>query len=231
MLFNAGIVGGQASGSVGGVTASHNRFGTYLRNRSVPVNPNSSRQQVARNRFTTAAGRWSSILTQAQRDAWILYADNVDWINRIGQTVNLTGLNMYLRSVTAELAAALPIVDDGPTTFSLPDIDPAYGATISEATQLISVSFDNTEAWANEDDAALLIEMSIPQGAGRTFLSPQSRVAGAILGDSTTPPTSPTTLAVPFAVAEGQKVNVSARVIRADGRVSAPFLDTAIIAA
>jgi len=230
MLIDLGVFAGNASGSTGSTTMSHNRFGFYIRNRVTPVNPNSDRQQASRANFSSAAEIWSAILTLAQRTAWNQYAAAVPWINAVGQSVHLTGFNMFVRSMSVTLANGLPDVVAGPTVLTLPETDPTFSVTISEATQLISVTFDDTLAWANEDDAAMQITMGSPKGTGRTFLGGPFRVAGTILGDSITPPTVPTTIAVPFLVAEDQQVDVNARIVRADGRVSNPFWDAEPIA-
>jgi hypothetical protein len=230
MLITGGIVADSASGSAGGSTASRNRYGQYIRNRSVPVNPNSSRQVSARNRFTSIAERWSGTLTAAQRAAWDQYGSNVTWKNALGLDVHLTGFNHYLRSNTAILAAGGSEVDAGPTTYTLPGSDPTFAAAISEATQQISVTFDNTLDWANETGGYMLISMSLPRSGSRTYIGGPYRDADAIDGNSSTPPTSPATITVPFAVAAGQKVEVRARIIRADGRVSSPFLSIVTVA-
>lgn len=96
MLIRMGL-GGQLSGSVGGVTASRNRFGQYLRNRSVPVNPQSVRQNASRTAFASATVLWAG-LTAAQRDAWNGYAAGTPVLNRLGESVNLNGFQMYVRS-------------------------------------------------------------------------------------------------------------------------------------
>jgi hypothetical protein len=218
------------SGSIGGTTASHNRFGQYFRQRTSPVNPNTARQQAVRNFFATLMSDWSNVLTQAQRDAWNLYGSSVSWLNAVGAEVFLTGAEHYLRSNLPRVQTGDPTVNDGPTIFTLPGADPTFAPTISEASQLISVTFDNTLAWANEDDAMMAITMSQPRSPGRTFIGPPYRFAGAISGDSVTPPTSPTTIATPYAATEGQKVEVLARISRADGRLSQFFRDTVTVA-
>lgn len=93
MLFRTGL-GGQMSGSVGGVTASHNRAGQYLRNRTKPVNPNTIPQQNARNRFAAASAAWAS-LTDAQREAWQSYANQTPVLNKLGESITLSGNSMY----------------------------------------------------------------------------------------------------------------------------------------
>lgn len=231
MLIKLGVLATGASGSVGGTTASRNRFGAYLRARTSPVNPNSGRQMFARAVFQFIAEQWSSLLSQAQRDAWDQYADVIIFKNALGLDIKLTGFNHFIRSNTLILFASLSVVADGPVILTLPESDPAFAASVDEVTQNISVGFDNTLGWANETGGAMIISMSLPKGAGRSFIGGPFRVAGQILGDTTTPPTSPTTIATPFAVAADQKVDVTARIIRLDGRVSNPFQVTVSVVA
>ena len=226
----AGGIGGM-SGSIAGNTFSHNRYGAYVRNRTIPVNPNSSRQQQARLNFSDVAATWLADLTEAQRDAWNLYGASVVMKGSISQDIFLTGFAHYLRSGTAGLNAGLGVVEDGPTLFTLPESDSGFVPAVSESTQLISVAFTDTLPWVGEDAAFLNVYMSQPRSPGRNFIDGPFRSAGVILGDGTTPPTSPTTIAVPFAVAEGQKVIVQGRIGRADGRLSELFLVTPIVSA
>lgn len=225
MLYKSQLIS-QGSGSLNGIVFSHNRFGSYMRNRSIPVNPSSQRQQDVRAVFTSLAADWSEVLTQAQRDAWNLYGASVEVINKIGDPINLTGLNMFIRSNTVLLQAGLPQVNDGPTTFSLPSVDPTVVATASEGTQLLSIAFDDALDWLDEDDASMCVLMASPKGVGVNFIDGPMRFAGQLLGDAITPLTSPQTIAVPFAVTELQKSQIQARITRADGRVSSPFRDT-----
>lgn len=226
--FGGGIL--DASGSLGGNTFARNRYGNYVRSRVGPVNPNTSRQQYVRNLMGSLVEDWSVTLTQAQRDAWNVYANAIPWVNALGETVRLSGFNHFIRSNMAIIQAGGSLVADGPTTLTLPASDEEFVCTISEATQLISVAFDADRAWCDEDDAFMTVAMSIPNGAGREFLEQQLRYAGSIAGDSTTPPTSPQTIACPFPCAEDQKLYCQGRIIRADGRVSMPFLDTLTVA-
>lgn len=96
MLIRTGL-GGQLSGSVGGVTAAHNRGGQYLRNRSIPVNPNTNRQQSVRAAFATATEAWKN-LSAIQQGAWTSYANSTPVTNRLGESITLTGHNMYVRT-------------------------------------------------------------------------------------------------------------------------------------
>lgn len=96
MLIRTGF-GGQLSGSVGGVVASHNAGGAYLRNRSVPTNPNSLRQQLVRGSVSAAAGAWHGLSVGA-RASWAAYAAGTPVTNRLGESIILSGWNMFFRS-------------------------------------------------------------------------------------------------------------------------------------
>lgn len=220
--YGGGIV--QASGSIAGNTFARNRFGNYARSRTTPVNPKSSRQSAARATVMMLAEAWrESPMTQAIRDAWETYADAIAMNNRLGETIHLSGFNHFIRSNAAALAAGLSIVTAAPTTLALPLGDPTLAATGSEATQLLSITFDDTEEWCDLDGAAMSVEMHLPQNASRNFFGGPWRFSAAILGSSTTPPTSPETIAPGFVLVEDQKTTVRARIILDDQRVSNQF--------
>jgi len=227
--FGGGVA--QISGKVGGTVFAKTRFGHVARNFSTPVNPQSSRQGVARARVADLASAWNEVLTQAQRNAWDQYGANVPMLNRLGETIYLTGFNHYLRSNCAIRAAGGVDVDAAPGVYTLPSVDDSLSVSISEATQLLSVAFDDSRDWLGEDGGHMLIAMGLPKNNSVKFFGGPYRVAGSIDGDSTTPPTTPTTIAVPFGVVENQKVWIQARILRADGRVSSFFRDDCICGA
>lgn len=220
----------KASGSLAGMTASHNKGGMYLRQRATPTNPNSPQQQIIRGFVNQLANLWVDTLTSAQRKSWDDYAVAVGVIDTVGNTIYLTGLNHYLRSNVPRLQDGLDRVDDAPTIFNLGDFtEPTIAA--SEATQQISIAFENTDDWANEDGSAMLVNISRPQNNSINFFKGPYRHAGSVLGNSTTPPTSPETLGTPFAFVTGQRVFGHLRVTRADGRLSMPFRTYALATA
>lgn len=222
---------GDIRGSIGGKVYSRNRYGPYIKSRVKPVNPNTDRQQASRLNFADSAVQWSSVLTPVQRTAWNLYGASVPVTNRLGQQIYLSGFNHFVRSTSALFQVPGLVVPAGPTIFTLPGADGMFIPTISEATQLISVAFDDTRPWLDEDNAFMHVYMSQPRSPGRTYIGGPYRYADSIAGDSITPPTTPTTIAVPFVVVENQRVIVEARIGRADGRLSDLFLSTVLIAA
>ena len=221
MLFKSAIIT-SASGSVGGITASRNKGGMYFRARAIPTDPASEFQVVVRNAQAQIAARWNDVLTQIQRDAWQVYADNVTLPNPLGDQRNISGIAMYSRSNVIRLQASLPVVDDGPTVFSLPSFsDPSVDA-FDAAGDTYDIAFDPTDAWATEDDAGMLVYSSRPQNPGIQFFKGPYRFAALIAG-AVTPPTSPETINSPFPYVDGNKLFFQTRVSTADGRLSSAF--------
>jgi hypothetical protein len=222
MKFKSALVT-EASGSIGGMTASHNRGGYYFRQRSIPTNPNSPQQQAVRTIVAALASAWVNTLTANQRAFWEIYADHVQLPDPLGEPRNVGGLAMYVRTNVPAVQAGLARIDDAPTTYDLGGefTEPAFG-TISAAGGTAEVAYTNTDPWASEDGAALLILLSRGQNTSVNYFKGPYRFAGLVEGDSGTPPTSPLSATAPFPMAVGQRLFGQARVRRADGRLSLP---------
>lgn len=216
------LIFSQASGSIAGMTFSHGIGGMYVRARATPTNPGSTYQDVVRAAFGSLVVHWQETLTEAQREDWRTYASNTPLVDPLGELIQVTGLNMYLRGNTPRLNAGLSRVDDAPTLFNLggftePSV--AFDATDDE----IDVTFTNSDDWANESGSAMLVYVSRPQSVATQYFKGPYRLAGIIEGDDTTPPTSPAEISLPFAATVGQKLFAKLAVTRADGRRSLDF--------
>lgn len=219
MLFKSGILT-QISGSIGGLTGSHNRGGMYFRGRTIPVNPNTPAQSVIRQQMANATNRWANILTAVQRDGWDSYAENVPLNGPLGNPRNVGGLGMFVRSTVPRAVAGAVQVDDAPILFDTGGFTPVTAPTALDAGDLIGFAFDNTDGWANEGDSHLLLFASRPVNPGINYFTGPYQYAGMIDGDAITPPTSPASIANPFAFTVGQRVFFRVVVTRADGRYS-----------
>lgn len=219
MLFKP-LLGTDLSGKVGGIVASHNRGGAYFRAATIPVNPNTVFQQVVRAAVAQLSAQWESTLTQVQRDAWAVYASNVTLTNRIGEQINVTPLDMYVRSNVSKQQAGIPRQDDAPTIFNLgaKTFQSVTNATV--AGQTIDFNFAVTpegDPWATEIGSFMLVYVSRPQNSGISFFRGPYRFAGSVEG-AVIPPTPPLTVAVPFPIALGQRIFGRAVVTYLDGR-------------
>lgn len=171
----AGGLMGAASGSLAGVTASHNRGGQYLRNRTIPVNPNTARQQVTRSAFGGLVQAWSNELTDVQRAGWREYAANVPVTDTLGNTITLTGQQWFVANNTPRLQAdaltgsALDRIDDAPIIFNTGEsvlVLEVFTATAgTPETILLSGLLGGTTGEAGD----VLIYIGAPQNPGRQF--------------------------------------------------------------
>ena len=178
-----------ASGKIGGMVASHNRGGLYMRSWAVPTNPNSNGQNSIRAIFGFLATRWGT-LTSSQRLAWKLYGENVPTTNAMGDTIYLTGQQWYIACNAARMRGGLGPVDDGPTVMYMDSINPV-SIVLSAPATTIGVVFDNSDDWVDEDDAGLIVQIGLEVSPGVNFYDGPFIYTDTVLGNSTTAPTSP----------------------------------------
>lgn len=207
------------SGSVGGLTFSHNAGGPYVRIRGNPTQPNTPAQSAVKAIFGEISTAWRADLTAAERDDWDLYGAATPLIDRIGQSFFPTGLNMYIRGNTGLLQNGNTRVDGGPVTPGLPSFTAPSASVVNGSTEVASIDFEVTDAWVGVDETHMLIYASRGQGVSINFFKGPYQLAGSIDGDGTTPPTSPAAITVPFNVVDGQKVFFRAVLVDEQGRL------------
>lgn len=230
MKFKSEIVT-QASGSIGGTTYSHAKGGVlYRRARAIPVNPATGNQVLVRSQFTTAVNQWINSISPAIRAAWNLYASNVLKTNTLGDAVEISGQNWFIATQVPRLQAISKLSSGltqnliAPPVFNRGDFTPVT-ATVSVSAGL-TVTYEAGDAWANEDDAAMLIYQGRPASPGRQFFAGPYRLVGAIEGSSSSPPTSPevistaSLMSIGYTFAATQNVPIAVAVTRGDNRLS-----------
>lgn len=104
---------GRLSRSAGSTTASHNRFGAYLRNRVIPTNPQSPGQLLVRASLAAAAATWRTI-TAGQRAAWTALGGNIHRQDTLGQDYTLTGSQAFVAVNRNQYTAGNAQVTDAP---------------------------------------------------------------------------------------------------------------------
>lgn len=221
--YGGGIV--QMSGSISGNTHARNRFGNYMRARTKPINPRSNRQMAARVMIMYLAEQWRETpMDDAKRLAWENYAKGVNWLNKLGETVKLTGYNMFIRSNAALIKAGGTLVTDGPPDIGLPPGDPDFYCRFGESGAELVVYYNKDFDWCKETGAYLSVEMGRPQNPTRNFFGGPYRYAGSIAGVDADALTGEGSVPAPFTIIEGQKIWTRARIIRKDARTSTQFV-------
>jgi hypothetical protein len=161
---------------------------------------------------------WGNLLTGVQRAAWDLYAANVQVLNKLGDSVLLSGINMFIRSNMVREQSFLGRVNDAPTVFNLGSFSPVT-ITASVATG-VSATFDNADEWATTTGGFLVFFGGKSVSPTINFFSGPYRVFGGAIGDTTTPPTSPFTGTTKYALTLGNTTYFRVRASQADGRLS-----------
>jgi len=225
--YGGGLV--QMSGSIAGTTFARNTSGNYARARTTPVNPVSSLQVARRTTLAYWAEYWHETLSAANRTGWATYANAVTMKNRLSDSIKLSGFNHFIRVNTFRKCIGQSACPNAPTVLSLPDQDPSFSISASVATQLITVTFDDTLPWGDIVASAMGVFMGRPQLATRNFFRGPYQYAGSIPGNGV----SPLTVAAPMLLVLGQHLWCRARIATGptDSRLSNPFTDDCIVTA
>lgn len=93
-----------ARGSIAGTVFSRNKGGSYMRQRVKPTNPNTPAQAGTRGLFGTLQAAWRD-LTEAERDSWAAAAPNYPVVNRLGDAIEYTPLQLFTRCNMVVLSA------------------------------------------------------------------------------------------------------------------------------
>lgn len=224
----------QASGSIGGTTYSRNKGGMYTRSRAVPTDPGTSRQSVMRAAMGSLVSRWISTLTEVQRQAWRTYAQNVTVTDRLGDQIQISGQNHFIRSNAPRVQANLSLVDDAPTIFDTGEPITGLDLVNNPGTYDV-VGMDGTTAMSTtlllatpaSDDGDILIYLGPSVSLGRNFNKGPYQLAAIEAVASSG-------VSVNWQTADGSELNDSwpvigqkrgfrARVAYDDGRLSEEF--------
>lgn len=204
------------SGSMNGTTFSRNSSGAYMRNRTVPVNPNTELQVQTRAGFTNASISWRD-LGDAEQAAWKTYAQNSPVTNRIGDVIHLSGFGQYMALNGFRAFLGLSPVTNAPIIFGSAAAVTALTLTIDETANEIDITVMAGGSATINDIYGVWI--SNPVGTGQNFYKGPWNYVGQRTGVTlTTTPTTP-----PFQVTAGQQYFVKLRYQDADNRLSPTF--------
>lgn len=231
-----------ARGKIAGVVFSKNKSSHYIRASKKPVNPRGVNSKFARDpendgqSFIQAAlaqltVRWSQTVTALQRTGWEVYASNVTMLNKLGESITLSGFNHYIRSNVIAFSSYGVAYDAPPTIFELAEQDPAVRVEPDATTQQVALIFDDTMEWVDENGATLWIWEGMPQNPQRTFFGGPYLGLKDKAGSSGSPKSSPESFSTIHTVSEGQRVWYRFRIQRADGRISEPFYANNLVVA
>lgn len=149
-------------GSTGGNTFARNRSGAYVRNRTMPLNPQSQAQSAQRAAFGSLTQAWRN-LTESQRAAWNSIADEYPYLNKLGETRTYSGEQLYIVLNRNLQAAGEDTIDNPLSPAGVPapiitDLEVIDDDTINVTG---SVSGETT-------DAVVVVQATAPVSAGKS---------------------------------------------------------------
>jgi len=213
------------SGSYADKTSSKNRAGQYVRNRRSPVQPiGTGRRAVARANFGSASSSWAGI-TDAQRAAWATFADGVPYIDRLGQSIKLTGHQMFVAVNSQLLNCGSGVSETPPGDTTVPVLsDVVLSAAITGG--VLSADFTSTGTAAD----FILCAVAPLQSAGRSFVGRWWQ-AQVFPGNVTAAEVYDQFVAEFGALVEGRKVFMKLTPVNQYGVTGAPTTVSAVVEA
>lgn len=168
----------EARGSVGGITASRNKAGQYLRINASPVQPRTSSVQAKRYAFQKLVREFND-LSVVNIDAWNDFGRDWTVTDAFGNSINNTGLDWYM-ALNTRLNAM------GVTSISTPPLNPnpSYNPTISIAQESADSWIEATMSGFSIADSGVFIEWSNNLPRSRRFAQKSLRLRRIVtLGD------------------------------------------------
>lgn len=216
-------LGPPQSGSLAGTTASHNRAGQYLRNRRAPVQPTGTGRRAAiRTAFGSAAKGYAG-LTGPQQAAWTSYAASYPTTDALGQSITLTGQQMYV-SINTQL------LNCGGVQSSVPPISnvvASAGVPTLTAVHAAAITLTPTGLGAAGDFQ--LYAFSSPQSSG-TSTNATWWQAGHVAGNSVAAIVATTAYTNQFgAVTVGQRIFFKVTPVNQYGVTGTPYISYATV--
>lgn len=150
-------------GAAGGVVFSRNANGAYVRNRVKGVAGNSAAQSAQRAAMSAVSTGWRS-LSQAQRQSFITGAPSFPYVNRLGETKQYTGQQLFMALNMALSAIGVAPLENCPVPTDVVSQIPNLASAI-----LLAGSIDELNlTFAGNPNCYGIISASAPQSAGRS---------------------------------------------------------------
>ena len=226
--FTPGAIISEIRNKIAATVYSKNGAGAIIRNRITPINRRTTLQTNQRQLLASLASAWRG-LTQAQRNGWNSASPNFPQTDSLGQTVTLTGEQLYVRSNANLLLIGQAQITDAPAPTSFAIL--AMGATV-----LTASSF--TQAFTPDPVPAgfsLVFRATRPVSPGKNFLgSSEFRFIQVVAAAAASPADLDAAYELVFGDRTGlvgQKIGVEAFLVEdSSGLAGIPVSTTALIA-
>lgn len=114
----------RASGTLGAINYSLFRGQAVARAAYHPVQPNNPNQLPYQDNYAAIVQAWGQSLTPENRAAWADFADNLTWVNRLGNSWKPSGFLVFCKMNMIKLARVAGIMADPPV--NIPAVYPSH---------------------------------------------------------------------------------------------------------
>lgn len=163
--FTPGAIVSEVRNKIAATVYTKNKAGASIRNRTTPINRRSVGQTAQRQQLSSFSSGWRG-LSQAERDGWNSAAASFPQQDNLGQTIFLTGAQLYVRCNLNLLLIGQSPITGAPTPTSFPVL--ALGAIVSDASSgTLTVAFTATPVPAG---FSLVFRATAPISQGKSFV-------------------------------------------------------------
>jgi phage tail tape-measure protein len=216
-------LGNPQSGSMAGTTASHNSAGQYLRSRRSPVQPVGTGRRAAIRTAFAAASRGYAGLTSANQAAWAAYASSYPVTDALGQSITLSGQQMFVAIATQ----LLNVGASAPTVPPTSNVVASAGVPTLTFVHAGAVTLTPTGLGAMADYQ--IYSFSAPQTSGTSFCKTFWQ-GGHVAGNSVTAIVATTAYNAQFGPgAAGQRVFFKVTPVNQYGVTGVPYIGFATL--
>src|SRR5690606_18445246 len=159
-----GAIVSEVRGTIAATTFARNKGGAVIRNRITPINRRSPAQTARRQSLASLASSFRG-LSQAQIAAWNAAAANFPQSDNLGQTIYLSGEQLYVRVNANLILIEEAQITDPPNPVSF-DAVAFTSLTATADDQNISLAFTPTVPTGQQ----LVVYASRPLSAGKSFV-------------------------------------------------------------
>lgn len=156
-----------------GSVLSKNRYGSYVRNKVTPVNPQTDAQQLQRSRLSAASAAWKG-LSQSNRSGFAELAKVHPLTNIFGDQVTLDGKSMFTRLSINRMLVGQPVLAAVPELKGVPFVE-ITSFTASEGTGELEFDINVATVPAGY---SLVVQATAPLSPTINFVKNQYRTLG-----------------------------------------------------
>lgn len=221
MKIKFGAIVTDGRGKIGGHVALKNRAGAYMRTKVTPMNPNTSYQADARNRFSTRSTAWAA-LGSAVILTWNNAVDLFKKTDIFGDIKKPTGFNLYQMLNNNLVRIGVAPITIPPVPVSLPVITTGVLTAVHAGAIIVTFTADPDVA-VTEVEVAATPALSV----GKSFVKSEFRRLGLMPAIVTHVTTLTTIYNAKFGAvgAAGKKIFVSMKqVSKTTGQMGIPVI-------